>query len=157
MRIRMAYLVVRIRGTVNIPAWAQTTLDSLNLAKKFRATIIAENSETLGMLRKVKDIVAWTSVDASFVKELLEKKGRKNGYKPIRDSDLPEEYKNIEELAVAIAENKVTTLSKLKSIKPWFALAPPRGGFRRKTKTQYSQKGILGENQELVPLVKNML
>jgi len=157
MRIRMAYLVVRIRGTVNIPAWAQTTLDSLNLTKKFRATIIAENSETLGMLRKVKDIVAWTSVDASFVKELLEKKGRKNGYKPIRDSDLPEEYKNIEELAVAIAENKVTTLSKLKSIKPWFALAPPRGGFRRKTKTQYSQKGILGENQELVQLVKNML
>jgi large subunit ribosomal protein L30 len=157
MRIRMAYLVVRIRGTVNIPAWAQTTLDSLNLAKKFRATIIAENSETLGMLRKVKDIVAWTSVDASFVKELLEKKGRKNGYKPIMDSDLPEEYKNIDELAVAIAENKVTTLSNLKSIKPWFALAPPRGGFRRKTKTQYSQKGILGENQELVQLVKNML
>ena len=153
----MAYLVVRIRGTVNIPAWAQTTLDSLNLAKKFRATIIAENSETLGMLRKVKDIVAWTSVDASFVKELLEKKGRKNGYKPIRDSDLPEEYKNIDELAVAIAENKITTLSNLKSIKPWFALAPPRGGFRRKTKTQYSQKGILGENQELVQLVKNML
>jgi len=157
MRIRMAYLVVRIRGTVNIPAWAQTTLDSLNLTKKFRATIIAENSETLGMLRKVKDIVAWTSVDASFVKELLEKKGRKNGHKPIRDSDLPEEYKNIDELAVAIAENKVTTLSKLKSIKPWFALAPPRGGFRRKTKTQYSQKGILGENQELIQLVKNML
>jgi large subunit ribosomal protein L30 len=157
MRIRMAYLVVRIRGTVNIPAWAQTTLDSLNLSKKFRATIIAENSETLGMLRKVKDIVAWTSVDASFVKELLEKKGRKNGYKPIRDSDLPEEYKNIDELAVAIAENKITTLSNLKSIKPWFALAPPRGGFRRKTKTQYSQKGILGENQELIQLVKNML
>jgi large subunit ribosomal protein L30 len=157
MRIRMAYLVVRIRGTVNIPAWAQTTLDSLNLAKKFRATIIPENSETLGMLRKVKDIVAWTSVDASFVKELLEKKGRKNGYKPIRDSDLPEEYKNIDELAVAIAENKITTLSNLKSIKPWFALAPPRGGFRRKTKTQYSQKGILGENQELIQLVKNML
>jgi large subunit ribosomal protein L30 len=157
MTIRMAYLVVRIRGTVNIPAWAQTTLDSLNLTKKFRATIIAENSETLGMLRKVKDIVAWTSVDASFIKELLEKKGRKDGYKPIRDSDLPKEYENIEELAVAIAENKVTTLSKLKSIKPWFALAPPRGGFRRKTKTQYSQKGVLGENLELIQLVKNML
>lgn len=155
--VRMAYVVVRIKGTVNIPAWAKTTLDNLNLGKKFRATIIAENSETLGMLRKVKDIVAWTSVDASFVKELLEKKGRKNGYKPINDSDLPKEYRNIEELAVAIAENKVTTLSKLKTIKPWFALSPPRGGFRRKTKTQYSQKGILGENQELVQLVKNML
>ena len=155
--VRMAYLVVRIKGTVNIPVWAKKTLDNLNLDKKFRATIIAENSETLGMLRRVKDIVAWTSVDASFVKELLEKRGRKNGYKPLTNSDLPNEYKNLEELATAIAENKVTTLSKLKSIKPWFALAPPRGGFRRKTKTQFTQNGILGENQQLIQLVKNML
>jgi large subunit ribosomal protein L30 len=157
MMVRMAYLVVRIKGTVNIPVWAKKTLDNLNLDKKFRATIIAENSETLGMLRRVKDIVAWTSVDASFVKELLEKRGRKNGYKPLTNSDLPNEYKNLEELATAIAENKVTTLSKLKSIKPWFALAPPRGGFRRKTKTQFTQNGILGENQQLIQLVKNML
>lgn len=157
MMFRMAYLVVRIRGTVNIPIWAKKTLDNLNLDKKFRATIIAENFETLGMLRKVKDIVAWTSVDASFVKELLEKRGRKNGYKPLTDSDLPKQYKNIEELAIAIAENKITTLSKLKSIKPWFALAPPKGGFRRKTKTQFAQNGVLGENQQLIQLVKNML
>ena len=38
----MAYLVVRIKGTVNIPYWANTTLDNLNLDKKFRATIIPE-------------------------------------------------------------------------------------------------------------------
>src|SRR5918912_1745723 len=105
MMVRMAYLVVRIRGTVNIPIWAKKTLDILTLDKEFRATIIAENYETLGMLRKVKDIVAWTSVDASFVKELLEKRGRKNGYKPLLNSDLPNEYKNIEALATAIAEN----------------------------------------------------
>jgi len=53
----MVYLVVRIKGTVNIPAWAKTTLANLNLDKKFRATLVPENFETLGMLRKVKDIV----------------------------------------------------------------------------------------------------
>ena len=74
----MAYLVVRIRGTVNIPHWANTTLNNLNLDKRFRATIVAENPQSLGMLRKIKEIVAWTSVDANSVKELLEKKGRKN-------------------------------------------------------------------------------
>lgn len=152
----MAYLVVRIRGTVNIPYWAKTTLNNLNLDKRFRATIIAENPQSLGMLRKIKEIVAWTSVDVTAVKELLEKKGRKNGFKPFTNSDLPKEYKSIDELALAIAENKIT-LSKVKSIKPWFALNPPRHGFKRKTKTQYTQKGVLGENKELIGLVERML
>ena len=152
----MAYLVVRIKGTVNIPTWAQTTLDGLNLDRRFRATIVPESDEYLGMLRKVKEVVAWTKADVSIVKELLEKRGRKTGYKPITKSDLPKEYKSIDDLATAIAENKVA-ISKLGGIKPWFALSPPKGGFRRKTKTQYAQNGVLGEDGELVEIVKRML
>jgi large subunit ribosomal protein L30 len=153
---KTAYLVVRIKGTVNVPAWAKTTLANLNLDKKFRATLVAENLATLGMLRKVKDIVAWTSVDADFIKELLERRGKLSGYKPITKSDLPKGFESIEELATAIAQNK-TSMSKLNSIKPWFALAPPKGGFKQKTKTQFSQNGVLGHNEQLVQLVKNML
>jgi large subunit ribosomal protein L30 len=152
----MAYLVVRIRGTVNIPHWANNTLDNLNLDKRFRATVIPENPESLGMLRKVKEMVAWTSADATIIKELLEKRGKKTGFKPITNSDLPEGYKTIEELAYAISDNKIT-LSKIRSIKPWFALNSPRGGFKRKTKTQYSQDGILGEDKGLTDIVKRML
>jgi large subunit ribosomal protein L30 len=152
----MAYLVVRIRGTVNIPYWADNTLDNLNLDKRFRATVIPENPESLGMLRKVKEMVAWTSADATIIKELLEKRGKKTGFKPITNSDLPEGYNTIEELASAIADNKIT-LSKIRSIKPWFALNSPRGGFKRKTKTQYSQNGILGEDKGLTDIVKRML
>jgi large subunit ribosomal protein L30 len=152
----MAYLVVRIKGTVNIPRWAQTTLDGLNLDRRFRATIVPESDEYLGMLRKVKEEVAWTKADAGIVKELLEKRGRKTGYKPITKSDLPKEYKSIDDLATAIAENKVA-MSKLEGIKPWFALGPPKGGFKRKTKTQYAQNGVLGEDGELAEIVKRML
>ena len=152
----MAYLVVRIRGTVNIPYWADNTLDNLNLDKRFRATVIPENPESLGMLRKVKEMVAWTSADSTIIKELLEKRGKKTGFKPITNSDLPEGYNTIEELASAIADNKIT-LSKIRSIKPWFALNSPRGGFKRKTKTQYSQDGILGEDKGLTDIVKRML
>jgi large subunit ribosomal protein L30 len=152
----MAYLVVRIKGTVNIPRWAQVTLDGLNLDKRFRATIVPESAEYLGMLRKVKEEVAWTKADAGIVKELLEKRGRKTGYKPLSKSDLPKEYKSMDDLATAIAENKVA-ISKLEGIKPWFALGPPKGGFKRKTKTQYAQDGILGEDGELVEIVKRML
>ena len=152
----MAYLVVRIRGTVNIPYWADNTLDNLNLDKRFRATVIPENPESLGMLRKVKEMVAWTSADATIIKELLEKRGKKTGFKPITNSDLPEGYNTMEELASAIADNRIT-LSKIRSIKPWFALNSPRGGFKRKTKTQYSQDGILGEDKGLADIVKRML
>ena len=152
----MAYLVVRIRGTVNIPYWANNTLDNLNLDKRFRATVIPENPQSLGMLRKVKDMVAWTSADAAIIKELLEKRGKRTGFKPITNSDLPEGYNSIEEIASAIADDKLT-LSKLGSIKPWFALNSPRGGFKRKTKTQYSQEGVLGEDKDLADIVKRML
>lgn len=152
----MAYLVVRIRGTVNIPHWANNTLDNLNLDKRFRATVIPENQESLGMLRKVKEMVAWTSADSTIIKELLEKRGKKTGFKPITNSDLPEGYNTMEELASAIADNRIT-LSKIRSIKPWFALNSPRGGFKRKTKTQYSQDGILGEDKGLTDIVKRML
>ncbi len=152
----MAYLVVRIRGTVNIPHWANNTLDNLNLDKRFRATVIPENPESLGMLRKVKEMVAWTSADATIIKELLEKRGKKTGFKSITNSDLPEGYNTIEDLASAIADNKIA-LSKIRSIKPWFALNSPRGGFKRKTKTQYSQDGILGEDKGLTDIVKRML
>jgi large subunit ribosomal protein L30 len=152
----MAYLVVRIKGTVNIPRWARTTLDGLNLDRRFRATIVPESDEYLGMLRKVKEEIAWTKADAGIVKELLEKRGRKTGYKPITKSDLPKEYKSIDDLAKAIAANKVA-MSKLEGIKPWFALSPPKGGFKRKTKTQYAQNGVLGEDGELAEIVKRML
>jgi large subunit ribosomal protein L30 len=152
----MAYLVVRIKGTVNIPQQARKTLDGLNLDKRFRATIVPESTEYLGMLRRVKEEVAWTKADAGIVKELLEKRGRKTGYRPITKPDLPKEYNSIDELASAIAENKVT-MSKIGGIKPWFALNPPKGGFRRKTKTQYAQDGILGEDGNLAEIVKRML
>ena len=78
------------------------------------------------------------------------------GYKPLTGSDIPKEYKGFDDLAAAIAENKVS-MSKLEGIKPWFALGPPKGGFKRKTKTQYTQAGVLGDDGELVEIVKRMI
>ena len=152
----MVYLVIRIGGIVNIPNWAEKTLESLNLRKKFNATIVTENNQTLGMLRKVKDIVAWKSVDESLIKELLEKRGRKKGFHPLKNSNLPSNYKSIDDLANAIHRNNIS-LTELEDLKPWFSLNPPKGGFKRKTKTQYTQKGILGENNELIDLVRRMI
>ena len=46
-----AFLVVRIKGQADVPHWANTTLNLLNLEKKYRAVIIPVKENTVGMLR----------------------------------------------------------------------------------------------------------
>jgi len=153
----MAYIVVRIKGTVNVPSWADTTLQLLNLNKRFRATLVPEDPSFVGMLKRVKNYVAWCKADKQTVKELIEKRARKLGYKQLENSDLKTlGYKSADDLATALVNGKVA-LSKLDLIKPWFALAPPRKGFKRQTKRMYQNEGVTGENQELLSIVKNMI
>ncbi|MDQ2684315.1 MAG: uL30 family ribosomal protein [Thermoproteota archaeon] len=156
----MVYLVVRMKGTVNIPNWAKTTLDNLHLQKKFRATLIPENEQTLGMLQKIKEVVAWTSVEESFIREFIEKKGRYSSSKLLSSNTESKKDNNnspdIDSMISDISKND-SFLSKISGLKPWFALNPPKGGFKRKSKTLYSQNGILGENDELLDLVKRMM
>ncbi len=152
----MAYLVLRIKGLVNIPYWALTTLTNLNLSKKFNATILPENQQTLGMLHKVKDSVSWYKADKEIIKDLLEKKGKKASKKSITQSDIQERFGTFEAIAESLSSDEMT-LSEMDFIKPWFTLNPPKGGFKRQTKKQYSQGGILGENKELIEIVRRMM
>jgi len=152
-----AFLVLRIRGQADIPYWATTTLKLLKLDKKFRATIIPAKENTLGMLKKIQHYISWQEIDVSTTKELLDKKGRKAGYKKITSEDLSEiGFKTMDELASSLTEGK-STLSKLKPLKPWFAMDPPRHGFKRSTKKLYGQKGVLGHNKELNTIVRRMM
>ena len=152
-----AFLVVRIKGQADVPHWANTTLNLLNLEKKYRAVIIPVKDNTVGMLRKVQHYLSWQEIDIETTKELLDKKGRKSGYKKITDEDVSKVgFKTIDELATSLSEGK-TSMAKIKPIKPWFALSPPRQGFKRSTKRLYGQKGILGYNKELTSLIRRMM
>jgi large subunit ribosomal protein L30 len=152
-----AYLVVRMSGQINVPYWAKTTLQLLKLDKKFRATIIPAKENTLGMLDRIKHYISWQEVSADIAKELFSKKGRKEGYKKISNEDLTKlGFKSIDELASSVSEGKLS-MNKLKPIKPWFALAPPKRGFKRSTRKTYGEGGILGKNKDLIELVRKMI
>ena len=152
-----AYLVIRIKGQADVPHWANTTLNLLKLEKKYRAIILPVKENTEGMLRKVQHFVSWQEIDLPTTKELLDKKGRRAGYKKITSEDISKAgFKTIDELATSLSEGK-TSMSKLKSLKPWFALYHTKHGFKRSTKRLYGQKGILGHNKELTTLVKRMM
>jgi len=156
-KMAQAFLVLRIKGQADVPYWATTTMKLLNLEKKYRATILPAKENTLGMLKKIQHYVSWQEIDISITKELLDKKGRKAGYKKITSEDLSEiGFKTMDELASSLTESK-STLSKLKPLKPWFAMAPPKQGFKRSTKKLYGQKGVLGHNKELITIVRRMM
>ncbi len=156
-KMAQAFLVLRIKGQADVPYWATTTMKLLNLEKKFRATILPAKENTLGMLKKIQHYVSWQEIDISITKEVLDKKGRTAGYKKITSKDLSEiGFKTMDELASSLSESK-STLSKLKPLKPWFAMAPPKHGFKRSTKKLYGQKGILGHNKELITIVRRMM
>lgn len=154
----MAFLVVRMRGTVNVPFWALTTLKNLYLNKKFSATVVPETSDYLGMLRKINQWVAWSKADSDIVKMLIEKRGKKKTPKldTQKESERKDEYKGIDELVNVIVNDKIK-FSDQNSIKPWFSLNPPKGGFKRKSKKQFSDGGILGNNKDLLEIVKKMI
>ncbi|MGI0031404.1 MAG: 50S ribosomal protein L30 [Nitrososphaeraceae archaeon] len=154
----MALLVVRMRGTVNVPYWALTTLKNLYLNKKFSATLVPETKNYLGMLIKINQWVAWSKADSDIIKTLIEKRGKKKS--PTLESKdgnkSKSDYKGIDELVDVIVNNKIK-FSDQNNIKPWFSLNPPKGGFKKNTKRQFSDGGILGNNKELLEIVKRMV
>lgn len=154
----MALLVVRMRGTVNVPYWALTTLKNLYLNKKFSATLVPETTNYLGMLRKINQWVAWSKADSDIIKTLIEKRGKKKSptLESKDENKSKSDYKGIDELVDVIVNDKIK-FSDQNNIKPWFSLNPPQGGFKRNTKKQFSDGGILGNNKELVEIVKRMI
>jgi large subunit ribosomal protein L30 len=153
----MAFLVVRMRGTVNVPFWALTTLQNLYLNKRFSATLVPETSDYLGMLRKIKEWVAWSKADSEIVKTLIEKRGKKiTQLDSQKESKKKDEYKGIDELVNVIVNDRIK-FSDQSNIKPWFSLNPPRGGFKKKSKKQFTDGGILGNNKDLLEIVKRMV
>jgi large subunit ribosomal protein L30 len=155
----MAILVVRLRGTVNVPYWAVTTLKNLYLNKKFSATLVPETSEYLGMLRKISQWVAWSKADREIVKTLIENRAKNKN--PRSDSlsktgNSKEDYKGIDELVEVLVNDKIK-FSEQNNVKPWFSLNPPKGGFKKSTKRQFSDGGTLGSNKDLLEIVKKMI
>lgn len=74
--------IIRIKGQVGLKREINETLDRLRLRRKY-ACVVFENptKEQLGMIKKVKDFVAYGEIDADTYKELKEKRGKKVGGK----------------------------------------------------------------------------
>lgn len=137
--------IIRIKGMVDASKKQKATLERLRLRKKYSCVVLQESKEILGMLKKVQQYVAYGNIENDTLKEIVIKRGRLKGNKPI-DSKLVND-----ELISKIMKRDFG------DIKPFFRLHPPKGGFKKSTRLLYPQ-GTLGNNKEKInELIARML
>ena len=151
------YAVVQVRGTVNTRGDIKDTLKMLRLHHINHCVLVPDTPENLGMIRKVKDYVAYGEVDAPTVETLLQTRGRVLGDAPLTEEYLKSNsaYASISEFAQALASGE-TKLREVPGLKPVLRLHPPRKGHKT-TKRTYVQGGALGYyGQEINTLLYKM-
>ena len=135
--------IIRISGKVKVDRDIKETLDRLRLGKKYACVVINPNKEQIGMIKKLKDFIAFGNIKNEVFERLINVRGQKIDKKKKIDSK-----KIIEDLEKGKKYEEL-------NLKPFFRLHPPRGGINSKI---HFPKGVLGNNQEKInELVGRML
>jgi large subunit ribosomal protein L30 len=138
-------LVVRLRSNVHVRHDVDRTLKSLNLTRINHAVIVPDTPVFRGMLQHAKDYITFGPIDAESALEILSKRGRLEGGKPLTDAHLAENspYKTLKDFAAALAEGRAR-LGNVPGVKPILRLAPPRKGHEG-IKHSFRAGGALGD------------
>ncbi len=138
------YAVVQVRGTVKTRREIKDTLAMLRLHHINHCVVVADTPEILGMIRKVKDFVAYGEVDPEMLSTVLETRGRLVGNRRLTDEYVKanSSFATIGEFAHAVAKGE-SALRDLPGLKPVMRLHPPRKGYRTLKRT-FQQGGALG-------------
>jgi len=137
--------VIRITGKVKLKQSIAETLNRLHLENKFSCILIKEDDVVkMGMLKKVKDYVAFGEIEKTVLVKLIAKRGKTKDKKPIKDA---------EKIADEVEKGKALEAVGLKS---YFRLPPPKGGLTSSKK--HFPEGVLGDNKkEINKLIEKML
>ena len=152
-------VVIRVRGKCHKHYEVRTTFALLRLFRKNHAVILRATDSINGMLFKVKDHVAYGIINKQTLIEMLKKKARLEGHKPLDETAVKAltGYKTHEELADALLKFEIK-YQDIKHIVPIFRLHPPKGGFYSGIKHQYQQGGALGfHGNEINDLLSRMI
>ncbi|NCO18013.1 hypothetical protein COT60_03555 [Candidatus Pacearchaeota archaeon CG09_land_8_20_14_0_10_30_9] len=69
--------VIRIRGQIGIDKDIQETLFRLRIRRKYACVVIEPTKENIGMLKKVRNFVAYGEISKETHDELVKKRGEK--------------------------------------------------------------------------------
>lgn len=137
--------VIRIKGIVGTNKKVKYSLDRIRLRKKYTCVVLNETPEIMGVIKKIRNFVAYGKINEETLVKLLKERGRVINNSKARVENPEKSAKDI------IAGKKLEEIG----IKPFFRLHPPRGGI--KSKLHYP-KGVLGNNGENInKLIERML
>jgi large subunit ribosomal protein L30 len=150
-------LVLNIHGRINSSVPVRKALEELKVERKFSASVVTDDAPTVGMLKLCKDYVAWAPIDSELLVTLLKKRGMVSTTKRLDEASLAAiGFNSHEDLAGKMMLEQLR-LSEVPGMRPFFRLAPPRGGFKLSLRRQFSERGMLGSNPKLPELVRRML
>jgi large subunit ribosomal protein L30 len=140
------FAIIRLRGGVNVRPDIKYTLELLRLHRVNHCVIAEENEYSRGMIRKVKDYVAWGEISEEMLETMLRNRGRVTGGERLSEVIIRDKtsVSSFNELAQALRSGQITMKElAAQGIKPVFRLHPPRKGHRG-VKRSYTQGGVLG-------------
>ncbi|MBN1454841.1 MAG: 50S ribosomal protein L30 [Methanomicrobia archaeon] len=140
------FAIIRMRGDVNLSPDIKYTLELLRLHRVNHCVVAEDNEYSRGMIRKVKDYVAWGEISEEMLETLLRNRGRVTGGRRLSEELIHEKttVASFAELAQALKSGTITMKElAAQGIKPVFRLHPPRKGHSG-LKRSYAQGGVLG-------------
>lgn len=151
------FAVVRMRGQVHVSGEIEDTLGMLRLHKVNHCVFLADNPNNKGMIQKAKDYIAYGTVDADTLAQVLDKRGRLEGNDRLTDAYVKEntDFDSIKAFAEALV-NGNAKISDVPGLKPVFRLHPPRKGHAGIKRTA-QQGGVLGNHGEEIKTLLNKM
>src|SRR3972149_6045404 len=118
----MRIAAIRVRSGVRMSKSVADTLKMLKLYKTNTCVILKEDRNILGMLEKVKDYITWGQVTEQTIFNLLQKRGKLVGNKPLTENYVKEKLKiDLTTFSKDFFESK-RELKDIPGIKPFFRL-----------------------------------
>ncbi|MGP8319543.1 MAG: 50S ribosomal protein L30 [Methanosarcinaceae archaeon] len=151
------YAVIRIRGPVNVRGSIEDTLKMLRLHRVNHCVVLTDNPHNYGMIRKVKDYVAYGTIDEDTLSQMLKNRGMLEGGARFTESYIAEntEFGSIEGFAEAMYKGNAT-FKDVPKLKPVLRLHPPRKGHAGMKRTT-QQGGALGNHGDDIKVLLNKM
>jgi large subunit ribosomal protein L30 len=135
-------VVIRITGQVNLNEHTKNSFERIGLKRKYSCTVLPEKPEIMGVVKKLRNLIAYGKTDEKLLAELIEKRG-----KSIKKGEKIDAKKIASELVKGEKHLKDFNLRT-------FNLHPPRKGI--KSRIHYP-KGVLGNHGDISSLLRRML
>lgn len=144
-------VVIRVRGKAGVSKKVNDTLDMMRLYNQHGCVVIPKRATYLGMLKRAKDYITWGEISKETFLQLLQKRGRVAGNKPLTEEYIQTHLKKDMHTFVEDMYEEKHLLRDIPGVKPFFRLTPPLKGFERGgIKTPYSMGGVLGYRKDKI-------